>query len=46
MSVEAAIEKGEFEQALASLEHETSGPGVDPGRLLMRFNMEVRLQRF
>ncbi|NUO48650.1 MAG: hypothetical protein HOV80_07320, partial [Polyangiaceae bacterium] len=46
MSAEAAIEKGEFEQALTSLEHETNGPSVDPGRLLMRFSMEVRLQRF
>ncbi len=46
MSVEAAIENGDFQQALASLEHETNGPTADPGRLLMRFNMEVRLQRF
>lgn len=46
MSVEAAIENGDFLGALAGLEQETSGPAADPSRLLMRFNMEVRLQRF
>jgi len=46
MSVEAAIENGDFQQALVNLEHETGGPAADPARLLMRFNMEVRLQRF
>ena len=46
MSVEAAIENGDFLGALAGLEQETNGPAADPSRLLMRFNMEVRLQRF
>ncbi|NUP10071.1 MAG: thioredoxin domain-containing protein [Polyangiaceae bacterium] len=46
MSVEEAIEKGDFRQALTSLEHETSASEVEPSRLLMRFNIEVRLQRF
>jgi protein involved in temperature-dependent protein secretion len=46
MSVEAAIEQGDFQGALNHLVQETSGPAADPARLLMRFNMEVRLQQF
>jgi protein involved in temperature-dependent protein secretion len=46
MTAEAAIERGEFRAALHTLQHETSGATAEPGRLLMRFNVEVRLQEF
>jgi hypothetical protein len=46
VSAEQSIEQGDFQGALAALEQDTSGGAVDPSRLLMRFNMEVRLCRF
>jgi protein involved in temperature-dependent protein secretion len=46
VSAEQAIEQGDFRGALAALEQETAGGAADPSRLLMRFNMEVRLCRF
>lgn len=46
VTAEQSIEQGEFQDALAALTQETSGPAADPARLLMRFNVEVRLQRF
>lgn len=46
MNAEQAIEQGDFQGALAALEQETSGGAADPSRLLVRFQMEVRLCRF
>jgi protein involved in temperature-dependent protein secretion len=46
MSVDECIQSGDFEGALAQLSAQTAGPQADPGQLLTRFNMEIRLQRF
>lgn len=46
MQVEQLIEQGEFKAALDALRPTTSGAQVDPGQLLMRFGLEVRVQEF
>lgn len=46
MSFEQLIEQGDYTGALALLRESTSGTQVDPGQLLARFSMEVRLQQF
>ncbi len=46
MTVEQAVQEGDFRGALVQLEQETSGPRADPARLLMRFGIEIRLQQF
>lgn len=46
MSLDDLMERAQFGEALTELRALTDGPGADPGMLLMRFNMEVRLQLF
>jgi len=46
MTIEQRMQDGDFEGALALLHEQTAGPSPDPGLLLMRFNLEVRVQRF
>jgi protein involved in temperature-dependent protein secretion len=46
MSVDACIQAGDFEGALAQLSAQTAGAQADPGLLLTRFNMEIRVQQF
>ncbi len=46
MQAEQLIEQGDFKGALDVLRQTTSGANVDPGQLLMRFGLEVRVQEF
>lgn len=46
MSFEQLVDQGDFKGALELLRESTSGAQVDPGELLARFSMEVRLQQF
>jgi protein involved in temperature-dependent protein secretion len=46
MTIEAFIQEGEFEQALAELRAATGGEVKDLSQLLLVFNLEVRLEQF
>jgi len=46
MSIDQLMRAGDFAGAIAQLDNENPEPGGDPGQLLMKFNLEVRVQRF